>query len=243
MDYICGSKIFCKCFILQRKNYDMKNAIYCISEAKKQQKINAHLAGNLAVANILKDYNLKDRIFFLTDGQFSLISIIHELLKKTGKADVIISTWSAGFYDIHAIKDLLISELIGDIKFILDHSFVKLQEKYAFKLNELFGLDQIRTTETHGKFVLISNENYKIVISSSMNLNENPRCETCDISTDLPIYEMLKSFSDKLFNIQDGGLFPSNKYTIENWKKIFSEIEGRENLKENESVFKKSIRF
>jgi len=76
-----------------------------------------------------------------------------------------------------------------------------------------------------------------------MNLNENPRCETCDISNDIVIFDMLKSFSDKLFNIQKGGLFPSNKYTIENWKRIFSELEQKDNPKENESPFKKSIRF
>lgn len=42
---------------------------------------------------------------------------------------------------------------------------------------DVFGDDAIRTTRTHAKFVVITNSEWNIVITSSMNLNLNERSE------------------------------------------------------------------
>lgn len=40
----------------------------------------------------------------LTFGQFSLLDLLHATLDITGPADVVISTWSAGLYDVDAAR-------------------------------------------------------------------------------------------------------------------------------------------
>ena len=40
----------------------------------------------------------------LTFGQFSLLDLIDAALEITGPADVTVSTWSAGFYDVDAAE-------------------------------------------------------------------------------------------------------------------------------------------
>ena len=39
-------------------------------------------------------------IFGLTKGDISIVNIIEEVLKQTGKADVIVATWAAAGYDV-----------------------------------------------------------------------------------------------------------------------------------------------
>ena len=67
--------------------------------------------------------------------------------------DVIISTWSAGVYDVNAISQLMESGYIRDFKIILDRSFKTRQSQYAVTVEELFTQENIRTTNTHSKFV------------------------------------------------------------------------------------------
>lgn len=55
---------------------------------------------------LIKDLGHGDMITGLTFGQFSLIDLIQATLRVTGPADVAISTWSAGFYDIDAAQKL-----------------------------------------------------------------------------------------------------------------------------------------
>ena len=55
----------------------------------------------------LKDFDKNCRIMGLTRGKFSLIDLIHAVLKKTGAANVICVTWSAGIKDVHNVKWML----------------------------------------------------------------------------------------------------------------------------------------
>ena len=52
------------------------------------------------------------RMIGLTRGQFSLIDLIHSILKKIGKSKIICCTWSAGIKDANQIKWLINSNLI-----------------------------------------------------------------------------------------------------------------------------------
>lgn len=133
-------------------------------------------------------------IFGMTMGQFSLIDLIHSILKKTGKAKVIVATWSAGIKDVHNVKWMIDSGLIADFKILTDHSYKTRQSKYAASIEELFGLENIRTSEMHAKFVLIQNDAYKVAITSSMNLNANKTCELFEIIEGGQPFDFLMNF-------------------------------------------------
>lgn len=134
------------------------------------------------------------RILGFTMGRFSLIDLIYSLLKKTGKANVIVGTWSAGIKDVNQVKWMIDSDLISNFKLLTDHSYKTRQHKYAASIEMLFGLENIRTSEMHAKFVLIQNDDYKVAIRSSMNLNANKTCELFEIDEGKEIYDFLMEF-------------------------------------------------
>jgi hypothetical protein len=65
-------------------------------------------------------------------------------------------------------------------------------------ITENFG-DCIRTAKIHAKFCTIKNENWNIVLRTSMNLNSNPRIENFEISDDLRFFEFFNEFVQQCF--------------------------------------------
>lgn len=173
------------------------------------------------------------RVVGLTKGQFSLIHLIAALLKKTGAADVVISTWSAGLYDGQELRRMMDSGLVLSVLIVTDRSYVTRQKNYAVKMEEAFGAANIRTTNTHSKFVLISNEDWKICIRSSMNLNENRRCENFDLDDDPAIFDFYRAFCDEIFEAMPEG-FVESRATVD---PVFEALMGRKPVKVEKKKF------
>jgi hypothetical protein len=148
---------------------------------------------------ILANFQKNCRIMGLTRGDFSMIDLIHSVLKKTGPAHVICTTWSAGIKDVNQVRWMLDSHLIRTFKLITDHSYSTRQRGYAASILELFGADNIRTSEIHAKFTLIHNENYKVCIRTSMNLNANRTCESFELDEDVEVFDFYMSFIEHTF--------------------------------------------
>jgi hypothetical protein len=153
----------------------------------------------------IKSLTKGNRIIGLTRGDFSLIDLIYSILKKIGKSKVICCTWSAGIKDANQVKWLLDSNLIDSFTLVTDHSYVTRQKKYALAIEDLFGKENIRTSEIHAKFVLIQNEEWNIAIRTSMNLNANKTCETFEIDDDLEIFNFYRKFIDETFKNTSSG--------------------------------------
>lgn len=157
----------------------------------------------------VKGFGPNGKVCGLTNGAFSLISLIEAVLHITGPADITISTWSAGLYDAGALNSLMACGKVSNVRLILDRSFKTRQAGYSLYIQDLFKEENIRTTNTHAKFVLIKNDTYNICIRSSMNLNENKRCENFDIDDDLDIYNLFNNFADDLFAKMPKGIIES----------------------------------
>lgn len=191
-------------------NLNKKNNKMSSNFRFKQAEIGVFKSDNSDIA--VNNFEHKCRIIGFTNGNFSLIDLIYSVLKKTGRARVVIGTWSAGIKDVHQVKWMIETDLISDIKLLTDHSFRTRQKKYAASIEDLFGLDNIRTSELHAKFVLIENESYKVSIRSSMNLNANKTCELFEIDEGDEIYDFLMSFVLHTFeNMEKGFIESSNK--------------------------------
>ena len=146
-------------------------------------------------------------IFILTYGQFSLIDAVAALLRKTGPADVLLSTWTAGNVDLSKAADLLDGAEILSFRMIVDRSFLTRQPGYCRKMIELFGLNCLRTWRGHAKFAVIRNEKYTLAVRTSMNLNTNPRLENLEISDDPKLADFLTLIADDLFREQQTDVF------------------------------------
>ena len=148
---------------------------------------------------MLRGFGHGDLLSGLTYGQFSLIDLVQATLEVTGPADVVISTWSAGFYDVDAAERFRDDGAMRSCRFVLDSSQQKRGQATAFDVAEIFGRDAVRTTRTHAKFVLVTNDEWSVVITSSMNLNLNTRVEQF-MMVDCPVtLEVFGGFVDELF--------------------------------------------
>jgi hypothetical protein len=141
-------------------------------------------------------------IFGLSKGQFSLVDIMRHCLATSGPADVLVSTWTAANADLGFAYELMTNGAIRSMRFVVDFSFPTRQPEYAAALRERFGDDSIRVTKTHAKFVVIRNEQWSLVIRSSMNLNENRRLESFEVSDCPRMADWLEQVVDDLFDCQ-----------------------------------------
>jgi len=134
----------------------------------------------------------------LTYGQFSLLDLIEATLEITGPADVAISTWSAGFYDVAAAERFRDSGMINRIRFVMDSS-AKRNQATVGDVTELFGEDSVRATRSHAKFTLIQNDEWDVLITTSMNLNLNPRLEQFEMTDDPERAQLFRAFVDEVW--------------------------------------------
>lgn len=186
-------------------------------EKKIKLSKTAHLA-KYGFENATKSMSVFEkncRIIGLTRGQFSLIDLISSILNKTGKADVICCTWSAGIKDAKQMHKLKNDGNINSFKIVTDHSYVTRQKQYAITLDELFGTENIATTEIHAKFTLIKNEFFNVVIRTSMNLNANKTCENYEIDDNEDIYNFYNDFLSGVFENMPSG-FTSSSNVVNN---------------------------
>lgn len=174
------------------------------------------------------------RLIGLTRGQFSLIDLIYSILQNIGRSDVICATWSAGIKDANTVKWMVDSNLINSFLLVTDHSYVTRQSKYAVQLTELFGKENIRTSELHAKFVLIKNEQYKICIRTSMNLNANRTCESFEIDDDYSIYSFYENFIVNTFGEMPKGFIAKSEIVNRSLDRIFGNLNNQFKWQSNE---------
>ena len=145
--------------------------------------------------------------YCLTFGQFSLMDAVQAILDKTGPADVALSTWTAGSADLTRSSEALHNGNIRSLRFVVDSSFGQRQPGYLAQVRDLFGYDAIRSIRTHAKFVVITNDDWKVAVRTSMNLNENPRLETIEVSDDPALAGFLLEVVDRIFREERPGDF------------------------------------
>lgn len=154
------------------------------------------------VAEALGPITKGTEAFVLTGGQFSLVDLVVHCLNTTGPAHLTVSTWTAATADIAYAQALLTDGRIKSIRFLVDFSFPSRQPAYCAALASTFGPDCIRVTKNHAKFVLVLNAQWSVVVRTSMNLNENRRLETVEISEDKPLGRFLDDFVTEVFKAQ-----------------------------------------
>ena len=137
--------------------------------------------------------------FVLTYGQFSLMDALMAILLQTGAAHVNISTWTAAHADLTKSAELLAAADILSYRMIVDRSFQTRQPDYYQHMISLFGAKSIRAINTHAKFMTVRNDNWDIVVRTSMNLNGNPRLENMEVSDNKEFADFFEKIVDNIF--------------------------------------------
>lgn len=139
-------------------------------------------------------------LFILTYGQFSLIDGLMAILRQTGPAHVAISTWTASYTHLDQVASLLATSEMLSIKLIVADSFKTRKPEWHRYMYTLFGSKTIREINTHAKFIIIRNEKWDICITTSMNLNGNPRLENIEITDNKELAEFFQLIIDDTFD-------------------------------------------
>lgn len=132
----------------------------------------------------LADFDKGREVTCYTFGQFSIIDAIVAILGKTGPAHVVLATWTAGAADLRRAAELMHDKRFLSCRWVVDKSFKSRQPEYLQTMIDLFGGDCVRSLKTHAKFALIHNDEWSVVVRTSMNLNENKRLENFDAVED-----------------------------------------------------------
>ena len=169
-----------------------------IAHTRPSRKARARLSKVASARDPIDGFGHSMDVVGLTFGQFSLLDLIEAALELTGPADVTISTWSAGFYDVEAAERFRDSGLLRSVRFVMDSSAKRGQASVG-DVAGIFGADAVRATRSHAKFVLVTNADWSVVITTSMNLNLNPRLEQFEMTDDAERCGMFTDFVDALF--------------------------------------------
>lgn len=138
-------------------------------------------------------------LYCLTMGQFSLIDLLLAIMEQTGPAEVDCATWIAAQADLDVVEELLGRAEITRFRLLVDRSFVRMKPARCRRIEEMFGPGTIRSAGNHSKFLRISNDSWSIAVRTSMNLNQNPRIESFELSDCPTLSGFLRSVMDEIF--------------------------------------------
>ena len=152
-----------------------------------------------------------ERVCGITGGQFNLVDILFHLLNQTGPADVVVSAWTIGNAEADRVAAAKKSGRIREVLWLIDRSFPSRQPGYADKMSRLYGAESMRVTRTHAKFLLIDGgvEGSRFLVQTSMNMNQNKRMESFDITEGSAIVDHYRALVDRLWKIAVPGLTDS----------------------------------
>jgi hypothetical protein len=142
-------------------------------------------------------------IFGLNCGQFSFINILEHCLNEIGPAHCVVATWTAAGADIKRAKVFCNKAELLSMKWLIDRSFKSRQPELCAILQDNFGAESIRTASSHAKFMLLYNDDWNLVIRTSMNLNMNKRIEDFEISDDPVFLKYMLDLVDAVFETTD----------------------------------------
>lgn len=140
-----------------------------------------------------------DRVTGLTAGQFSAIDAMEHMVNELGPADVRISTWTTGIYDVHRAREIGRNGGIRSVRMLLDRGTFEKSPKFAGPLIEVLGVDAFRCLSVHAKVTIVAGDRGSAVMRSSMNLNKNLRTEQFDIDVSDEVADFYTEWFDYLW--------------------------------------------
>lgn len=145
-------------------------------------RVVAHRTGT--AAHVIGPLSPGVRVTGITAGQFSAIDALEHMVQELGPADVAVSTWTTGIYDVQRARALRDNGAIRSLRFLLDRGTFEKSPKFAGPLIEAAGVDAFRCASVHAKVIIVSGARGCCAMRMSMNLNKNLRTEQFDIDVD-----------------------------------------------------------
>lgn len=120
-------------------------------------------------------------------ANFNAIDVLVYLLEQIGPANLCLTSYAIAENTIRTILNLKKENTIKDLQMLLD-SRVPRECPKAYQLVQA-NFPKHKLVKIHAKIMTIENDNWAVTVSSSANLNENPRIESYIIIDDKRITE------------------------------------------------------
>jgi hypothetical protein len=174
------------------------------NKIEPQQPLVVKVQGNLFVKGKPKEALKKhlsvlsqgDIVNFVTSGRWSMHDLLFHLLSFTGPANVGIATWSISELVVRQILNHQKNGQILSCRFLLDKK-VKVRNPAPLQLIASNFTNQL--VEIHAKLLLIENNNWKITVIGSANMNQNRRIEAGVIFTQPEIFTFNSNWYNECF--------------------------------------------
>ena len=153
-----------------------------------------------SLASVMAAWRDSGEIFGFTQGRWSLPELMLALADELGECSIDVSTWTAAGASIEAAEKLIESGSVISMRWLLDDGFKSRQPEYARALVERFGANAIRTLPNHAKFICLYTGEQSVVVKTSMNLNQNPRMENYEISSNPALAAFFRAYVDRVFD-------------------------------------------
>ena len=151
-----------------------------------------------------KDMNLSKAIGQLTAGKdthyyswgnFNLVRLIIYLIRQTGPAHCLMSSYSFSQTSIEQLQNRIEKKDLLSFRVIIDNRVKTMSPKPFQMLMQSF---DYRCTSVHAKVALLWNDNWKLSIVTSQNATDNPKLERGTIFTDHSVFDFdLKVLEDE----------------------------------------------
>jgi hypothetical protein len=158
--------------------------------------------------------NHDNEIYGFTKGQFSLLNLLQAVFLVTGPAHLSLSTWTAAAHEIESLAAMQARGDIVGIRLLIDFSMARREPAMTAQMRDKLGRDNIRVAQTHSKFCVFQNAEWKVVLRSSMNLNMNPRNEDYTIAHDPELAAFLNRILDEVWAKQKTEMADAQPYEI-----------------------------
>lgn len=146
---------------------------------------------------ILKKLNEVSQQVFV-GRQLHTLGLIRWITAQTGKANVIVTTFSTSVEFLSGFFNLKKEGLVGNAVVVMDLKAAKKTCRLNTLLSSCF--DEIYLAENHTKIVLVSNDIHKVAVITSMNNTYGGRMECTLVSTNEKLFDDLNEEVKKIIN-------------------------------------------
>lgn len=135
-------------------------------------------------------------IHFVCQGKWSLFELLSYILDITGPCKAVITSFSISEEAIRALYREMENKRLESLTLVLDYTCRKNKLDLLFFANNVVSI--LHTTPIHAKIILLENENWKLIVMGSANLNVNPRWECGSIFTQPKTFKFFKLKLDSI---------------------------------------------
>jgi hypothetical protein len=139
------------------------------------------------IDQVLGDLVPNESVHLFSKGSWSNHNLIAWLLKKTGPADVYLTSWTVSEVAVRTLINLIESGLINSLHGLFDER-IKVHCPQAHQLASQTIAD-LRLTKIHAKCIVVINKDWGVSVSTSANMSVNRSIEKYVICTDRKIAE------------------------------------------------------